>query len=1192
MSVRICGHEVGAPTPAPDVAAITNITIASNILTVTANNDFAIGATPLLNGLTHATFLNGQVVTVLTSSSTQFTAAFTHANYPSGSGGSGADTGTATITFQPPTLGDGYLQVTLIQQAPASCSDNSPTFTIQLPLTDNCVTVGSPTETWGWGINFNPALLNNPLFGVDIQAFAPDGQQTTFDIYSVTATAWLTPGPPQRFHYVKSYEQTDGDLNTLALDASGTIYQEDVVNAPGVLTPVYTAILPGTYAKSCTLDDREFWANSNLLNGTDIPYSYNALNFDRLSQVGPGAPPSCSTSSTGSAILTISQNPAVPIPVNSHSWVVWAASSSATPQTPGNVFTIVPNSAFAVPSYIQVGSNVVLAGFATMNGFNPNSGAVNGSVTNPAFYTVTALGAPVAGQQSFDWISVILPRTGFYNAQTNGGATVQATVASVQTAGQVPNLQVGNQFAISGTGGAPPSGYDGTWQVLATPNASQLQITGTSLTGNVASYSFNVITGSAPVAGEFITVTGTLNGQGIFNVNNAVISSVSGGSFFIGINSPNIPAVSEDGSGIIFGTEFTFDAFAIIGDRSGGQIVTNGLIGIGVRKACVSFLTRNSYITKPSPVFIFNVVSGANGIACTQIPTGPSNVIGRIVSFTGANGGRFFNLPLPTTVINNGVTTTETSTWINDNTTTQATFSFSDNTLLAGAPVDVQGNNLFADVELGSCLAVVPYAERLFVVGEQTKVPNFLNWSFDGGVGTVNTSAGAGGGTGTTSTYPLGWTVDTVNGVGGSVVNSPIFGNSYYINNNSGSTQAVWGMIEQSAFLDENQVPIIAANTTYSVRVTARTPSGATQGNLVIDLYRPDTMTTLGSFTQSLSGMTTNSNIFSGTLLTVPFVPSAGAPQPPPPPPGPPPPPTFNAQLVQHFAAGIAHQLGNGDVLAATYPNPVTAGNSLVLVMTCFDYNVLPIVTDSHGNVWQIAFHQQNSGSEFHTFIYYASGVVGGFTTVTVTESHPRINNQFINATFGEFNGLLTPVAVDGSGGILGTTNNSGTVTTSNAHDVIIVGKSQLTASQIPTGYSLIDSIAQGPGVAAGTQIFTSAFKVVTTAGTFTPAWQATVNSVGVIAAFKLAPIGGATVAPKPSAVPVSLLLRVYGTNLPNGADIELDRLEVFPTEAPVFSTRLRASYVDNFEAFDNVTGFLGVGSQNQQAAVGAFHNL
>jgi hypothetical protein len=73
-------------------AAITNIALTTNVVTITANNNLAAGDTVTISGVTTATFLNGQTLTVLAGglSATAFTANFTHANY-----GSAGDTGYA-----------------------------------------------------------------------------------------------------------------------------------------------------------------------------------------------------------------------------------------------------------------------------------------------------------------------------------------------------------------------------------------------------------------------------------------------------------------------------------------------------------------------------------------------------------------------------------------------------------------------------------------------------------------------------------------------------------------------------------------------------------------------------------------------------------------------------------------------------------------------------------------------------------------------------------------------------------------------------------------------------------------------------------------------------------------------------------------------------------------------------------------
>jgi uncharacterized phage protein gp47/JayE len=70
---------------------ITNVAINNNILTLTCNNSFGVGAPLTLDGLTTATFLNGQSIVVATSNGASLTAVYSHNNY-----GPAPDTGKVT----------------------------------------------------------------------------------------------------------------------------------------------------------------------------------------------------------------------------------------------------------------------------------------------------------------------------------------------------------------------------------------------------------------------------------------------------------------------------------------------------------------------------------------------------------------------------------------------------------------------------------------------------------------------------------------------------------------------------------------------------------------------------------------------------------------------------------------------------------------------------------------------------------------------------------------------------------------------------------------------------------------------------------------------------------------------------------------------------------------------------------------
>ena len=154
----------------------------------------------------------------------------------------------------------------------------------QLPLTDGTITLGGPTDTLGLTL----AALESGTLEVMIQASS--AVLATFDISGVTIRVCFSV-PGCDFDWIGTFEQQDSDLLTLALDSCGVFWQEDVINDPNVLVPFYPNILPNTFAVGVTEDDREFIALSNLQSGTDMPRQYDGTNLDRISQVGPGAPP-------------------------------------------------------------------------------------------------------------------------------------------------------------------------------------------------------------------------------------------------------------------------------------------------------------------------------------------------------------------------------------------------------------------------------------------------------------------------------------------------------------------------------------------------------------------------------------------------------------------------------------------------------------------------------------------------------------------------------------------------------------------------------------------------------------------------------------------------------------------------------------------------------------------------------------
>lgn len=746
-----------------------------------------------------------------------------------------------------------------------TASATAKSFTVGLSSTP--VTLGGSTDLWGVS-GWTPALVNNPAFGFAITGIATS-IATTFNIFDpMTVTVWYGPPASVQFDYIKSFEMTAGDTLNLALDSSGIFWQEDVLNTPNVLTPFYTAIEPNTFARSVTQDNREFIALSNLTNGTDMPRQYNGQWVDRISQVGPGAPPSISSTSTSYNVVSITQPAAVSIDgVSGHGGVQWT--SGVNSHTPGNV--IIPytdNAAFL--NGVSVGSVV----FLQLTG----AGLSGGNGTYIVTSTGSALGMESGDGENFQYFTVTAPSTAQLNVHTDpvSPGTYQLTLATLTVNQPVPGLTVGSQITLAGV---TPGAWNGTWTISNVVNGGSLQITSTQLVSDVATYNYTITSGVGPSVGSFVTITGctngpVVNGQSIFNQFEAIVNSVGPGYFTVfPINAANVALAPETTAvALVLGTKFQFDpglndvgtaTNPILGNAgASGTVVIAGGLGAGLRQAVVMFETRNGYITQPSPPVAFNLTASANSITATNLPIGPPNTIARIVAFTAANGGFYFYIPKPVSVISAGQTINYTSTVINDNTSTQATFNFTDTLLLASTSIDSQGNNLFAQKELGSSIGVISYSQRLFAWGEQNKILNLLNMSFDGGYLAQ---------TQTTPLQPLGWTVDPTNGAGGFLTSSPLFGNGYEISNTSGSTQAIYGMIEQSAYQDYNKVPIINVQTKYSVRVTASCPVLTASGNLVIDLFSPSFMNVFGSFSTPLSGLTTTMQIITGTLLTTAF---------------------------------------------------------------------------------------------------------------------------------------------------------------------------------------------------------------------------------------------------------------------------------------------------------------------------------
>lgn len=771
----------------------------------------------------------------------------------------------------------------------------------------------------------------------------------------------LNSGQARNFVYVKTMRTLDGTLRTLALDATGQLWVENVTLNSGVLTAV-NIFNAGDMAQSTSAFNREYLSLSTPFGVYDTPWQFDGTVFDRISQEGPGANAQyqvnaaanpnlanitsysitsnvvtfqAANSFTNGEIIQI-QLPSVSF-LNGQVLTVIATGLSASQfeanftaaNTPSTAVTgtASPLTNFPISTITQAAQVTISASGKLLWSAGPGSPNAGTTITvyygnsnapqdpvlvqqfqagipvyvymtfsNSPFvngtYQVTSLGSGLSVNASAPrpYFTFQAPSSNFVRLDPPGATTYQVTLATVTLTTPAPNVVEGGTVNIQG---ATPTSWNNTWGVVQTPNGGVLNINATALAAGVATYTWAQVSGSAPVVGDLVTVQNTTNGNGIFNVTNATIASVTGPQFTINgfAGAATIGSQVETGSAQTFGRIFSIDPGSnfvggtnqtnpIFGNDSGtGQVViTNTVlnIGAGTRQAVVLFKTRNGFLTRPSPPVTFTTNQSTASITCSNLPIGPPNVIGRVVAFTeaGANGvpGAFFYyIPVPVSTIVNGQPFTFQPTVVNDNVSTTASFVFTDAILLDSTEIDVPNNDLFALRELGNCRWNVLYANRMFYGQEQLKIVNLDNISFNGG---YQATSGA-------PLFPSGWSADATNGSGGSLVTSTIFGQSYQIQNATGSTQAVYGMITQGAFQDAYQAPIFQQNVAYSIRVTAAKGTNLDSGNLVVDLTTFDTQrgygTVYGSFTLALSNITTSQAVYTGTLLVnkFPTVPSS-----------------------------------------------------------------------------------------------------------------------------------------------------------------------------------------------------------------------------------------------------------------------------------------------------------------------------
>ena len=1038
-----------------------------------------------------------------------------------------------------------YLQASLL-----GISD-SDVVQFQLPASNGQVLINGETNPLWGQLTIPPALINNGSISVNLQVFA--STPVTFSVYDLSFRVLLAPVPPQNFNYLKTYQQTDGETLTLALDNSGVFYQEDVVNAPGGLTAFYQLIEPGTFAVSDTIDDREFIALNNLTGGTDMPRTYDGTNFWRLSQIGPGAPPAIAESNsvayltqayeTGTGGAGAGQTayagtfaPTIPVGIS-------VTISGFTTQGNNGTFTVVSCTSSLLIVTSAGGANETDPAIATYAG-------VATQITSITQLSTTNIRRICQGASMGDDSTSGVIITCWGEGRTPGGTQTnpdQETIPDIYPGANI-NLVINP---------SPPSG---TNSIASIPN-------GIYQVGQVGTY---------PIGGSEIAPCFTLTSKtvpGAFNSHDAgygnYVATYQPTLATVDVNFP-IPNLGPGDNFTIAGsTQGGYDgSWACISELNGGQMsITNTALTSNVATytytleagTAVGWLPSTAYVIGNTIIdphgYIQEATSGGTSNNATiptfnQTPGGTTNDgtgggafvwtnqgypspanPGFLVTVTGCtNGGTGVNNPFNVTL----------ATVTSANYVGSATFTVSvTNPNIAsgaedGAVAVINGTSFTFDpgvivgnataggtiVQQGGLAGGTRQAVTLFLTqdGLLTQASYPIEFNLSANAQAVNcsaiptgpsnvvarviafTEAGQQGVPGAFFYYiPL--PVQTVSPLN---ANQQITYSSTIIPNNTQTTASF--SFTDNILLSSTEIDIVGSNNFNQIEL------GASLG-----LIKYSNRTFAWGTNSKVNNIINYSFDGGSTGGVAPVVGTT----------------TYTAKLVQQAAAsssvgvysltkvqnwsGQAHNTGNGANLGAkltlTSSSALFAGDTVLVGYTAFNWSgATPTIASSLGNSYGLV--RSVVDGEFITYLYACSGTAAGIETLTITlPSSSGGTNSFQVAVATEFSGILTPIASDGINSNTGTSAsfNSGTITTANPNDIIFSvvmnDNAAGTTPTVPSGFTGCGSQSVTSNEFSSIPVQASAYFKATAAGVFSPLWAATSwDGLGISAAFRLSP--------------------------------------------------------------------------------------
>lgn len=1015
-----------------------------------------------------------------------------------------------------------------------------PVQTFQLPLSNGAVTVGADSPLWGQ-LGFTPEQLNSGVIGVNLQADA--AVLATFSIYDVTLKALLTPVPPQNFNYVKTFEQTDGTTLNLALDASGTFYQEDLAN-PGVLTAFYKLIEPGTFATSVSVDDREFIALSDLKAGSDMPRQYDGTNFNRLSQVGPGAPPAigqatsaatlsaAANASAGNTTYTGVFNPAVPVgisvtisgfssSVNNGTFTVVSCSSTSlvvnnaagTSETHTGVVTYVgqANTIVSITQAAPVSIRRAFFGASMGDEFTPGNIITffgQGKIPNT---TNPSISATLPGIEVGSVVTIVVVNSGSPVGGSSGGP-LAATVGGTYTVLQVGTANIGGSeiapcFSVTsntGIGNGRTSDYASTAE-LATYQTTTSTVTVANPIPNLGAGQNITIAGTntAGYNGTF-NVTGELNGGQMSITNTALASNVATYTYTvtageaIGWQPTTVYAL-----GVEIIDQHGFVQQVTQAGTSGGSIPnfsqTVGATTDDPTIADVIWTNQGTPGSTTAGTFGLVTVTGCtNGTTSISNPFNVTNA-----QVTSATATTFtvnvINSNIPSgpesgavAVINGTIFTIDTGKLLSDST---------------GGTIVSQGG-----LASGTRQAVCLFQTEAGLI-TQCSVPVEFNLSADsqaiicsqiptGPSNVVSriiafTEAGQQGVPGAFFYY-IPKDVTTVSPFN---ANQQITYTATVVPNNT-QTTATFSFTD-AVLLSSTEIDIEGANNFNQVELGSSL--GLTVfGNRVMAWGVQSKITNLINY--SFDGGTQGgvAAIVGDTTYTVTLIQATQASSPT---------ASFSTSALQH-CSGSVHNGGSGsETLTINFPSALGVGNTIIMGVTAFHYGSAPSITDTQGNSYSLVGSDTNG--EVLTYLYAAYNVKAGSTSVTLRMTGAQFNS-FLVADASEHTGIQANSVdkINSAHASSGTTFNTGSVITNNPNDIIVSfvinDLAAGTTPGLPSGYTSAgsQSVPQPNGLNGSVPVAALAWKTLTSAGSNSPVWSAsTFSGSGITAAFKLAPV-------------------------------------------------------------------------------------